>query len=267
VNAWETLALVNYGHFTAMVVHPGGVRGLTYHLERLDRDAKVLFGHGIDGAEVRSRVHEALAGHELPATARVTVFARDLPFDHMDDLPRPEFLVKIRPFRRSRPQGIRVRSSVYTRDLPEVKHIGTFGLFHQTRLAQQAGYDDALFVDAEGRIGEGSVWNVGFYDGERIVWPSGPALPGVEMRLQQDGLRRMGIPYETREVRLPEISVFRSAFLTNAINDATLIASIDDVKFAPDPDLAELLRAAHDSNPLEPLVTSDTQAQPAKDLR
>jgi 4-amino-4-deoxychorismate lyase len=250
---------VNYGHFTAMLVLPGGVRGLSLHLERLDRDAKILFGHGIDGDEVRNRVHKALDGHELPVNARVTVFARQLPFDHMDDLPQPEFLVKVRPARQSRPADARVKSTVYARDLPQVKHIGTFGLFHQLRLAQQAGFDDALFVDEDGRIAEGTVWNVCFYDGEQVIWPEAPALPGVEMTLLQDGLRRTGIRYETRDVRLSDISGFRSAFMTNAISGPTRISAVDDVTFAPNPELEALLKAAYDAVPLEPLVTSTTE--------
>jgi hypothetical protein len=54
--------------------------------------------------------------------------------------------------------------------------------------------------------------------------------------------------------------------MTNAVNGPTPLASIDDVKFAPDPELAALLRAAHNSVPLEPLVTSDTGTEPRNDL-
>jgi 4-amino-4-deoxychorismate lyase len=263
VDDLETLAFVNYGHFTALPVFPEGVRGLGLHLERLDRDAKVLFGHGVDGAEVCARVHAALAGHELPANVRVTVFVRDLPFDRMADLPKPDFVVKVRPLRPSRPQHARLCSSVYRRDLPAVKHVGTFGLLYQYRLAQQAGYDDAVFVDAEGRISESTVSNIGFFDGEKVVWPSAPALPGVQMRLLRNGL---GVPVEDREIRLRDLAGFRSAFLTNVINGAVPVASIDDVAFAPDPELMALLKAAYEANPWEPLVTSDTAGQPAEDL-
>nr|WP_279495774.1 aminotransferase class IV [Actinocrispum wychmicini] len=253
----ETLAYVNYGNFTAMPVCPAGVRGLGLHLERLDRDARILFGHGVDGDEVRARIHAAVQGHELPANVRVTVFVPNLPVDRIDDLPEPEFLVRVRPLVPSRPAAARLRSTRYARDLPQVKHVGTFGLFHQYRLARQAGYDDALFVSADGRISESTVSNVGFYDGSRIVLPAAPALPGIEMRLLTDGLRRHGVDHETWDLRLPDLSGFRSAFMTNVINGATPIAAIDDVRFDLDPALVELLEAAHLSNPLEPLVNGD----------
>lgn len=40
-------ALVNYGHFTAMRVRGGRVRGLDAHLRRLDAATRELFGTGL----------------------------------------------------------------------------------------------------------------------------------------------------------------------------------------------------------------------------
>ncbi|CAM3480146.1 aminotransferase class IV [Kibdelosporangium persicum] len=250
----ETIAFVNYGHFTSMAVYPDGVRGLELHLERLDRDARIVFGHGIDGGMVRERVHAAVQGHELPANVRVTVFTRNVSADRLVGLDQPDVMVKVRPMRVGQPTPPRVRSSVFGRYLPEVKHVGTFSLFHEVRLAQQAGYDDVLFVDEDGRVSEGSVWNVGFHDGERIIWPDAPALPGVEMTLLRRGLRAIGVPDERREVRLSDLGAFRGAFRSNAIGGPTPLASIDDVTFAPDPDLAGLLARARQAVPREPLL-------------
>jgi 4-amino-4-deoxychorismate lyase len=247
----EAIAYVNYGHFTTIFVLDGGVPGLSLHLDRLDRDAKIVFGHGIDRDKVRDRLREAVQDHELPVSARVTVFARGISFADMKDLPEPDFTVKIRPVRTTKPGPLRVRSSRYQRYLPEVKHVGTFSLFHEFRLARQAGFDDVLFVDDDGWISEGSVWNVGFYDGERVILPSAPALPGVEMRLVQGALT---IPCETRPVNLRDTSAFRAAFMTNAIIAPTLIAAIDDVTYEPDPEFAALLTEAHAAIPLEPLT-------------
>ncbi|MET0236459.1 MAG: aminotransferase class IV [Kibdelosporangium sp.] len=249
MNDLETVAFVNYGHFTAIPVLEGGARGLSLHLDRLDRDARRLFGRGLDRDEVRAGLHAAVRGHELPVNARITVFARDPRLDDMAGLAEPSFIVKIRPMRAPREQPPRVRSSVYQRELPEVKHVGTFGLFRELRLAHQAGYDDVLLVDEDGWISEGSFWNIGFHDGERIIWPAAPALAGVEMRLLRDVLA-----HETRNVHLSDLRGFRAAFMTNAIAGPTLIASIDDVTFPPNPELAAQLDTAHKAIPLEPLV-------------
>lgn len=250
----ETVASVNYGHFTAIAVYPEGVRGLTPHLERLDRDARIVFGHGLDGDMVRERVHQAIQGHELPVNVRVTAFARNASSRNLVGLEPPDIVITVRPMHHRPSTPPRVRTSVFSRYLPEVKHVGTFSLFHEIRQAQQAGYDDVLFVEADGRISEGSVWNVGFYDGSKVIWPDAPALPGVEMTLLRAGLRTLGVADERRAVFLSDIGSFRSAFESNAIAGPTLIGAIDDVTYEPDPELADLLEQARQAVPLEPLL-------------
>ena len=146
---------------------------------------------------------------------------------------------------------LRLKSFRYSRALAHVKHVGTFPLFHYRRLAQQAGFDDAVFVDAGGSISEGSIWNIGFFDGDGIVWPDAPQLAGVAMQLLQAGLARAGIASAVKPVALSEIDRFWSAFFTNSSNPVRPIASIDAVGFEPDPALASRLRDAYDSNPLQ----------------
>ncbi|ONI74831.1 hypothetical protein ALI144C_39240 [Actinosynnema sp. ALI-1.44] len=244
---------VSYGHYTSILVDQDGARGLTAHLERLDRDARVVFGHGIDGALVRERVRDALRGQELPANVRVTVFARDATPGRVVDLQPPDIAVTVRTVQPRQGPSPRVRSAVYSRYLPEVKHIGTFSLYHQVRLAQQAGYDDVVFVDEHGRVSEGSFWNIAFHDGSKIIWPDAPALPGVEMTTLRAGLLALGIPDERGAVTLAQLRGFRSAFRTNAISGPVPIASIDDVVFRPDPECAALLKAAQQAVPGEAL--------------
>jgi len=54
-----SLVLVNYGHFTAMQVRGGAVRGLREHLTRVAGAHRELFGQGLDLELVRSRWAEA----------------------------------------------------------------------------------------------------------------------------------------------------------------------------------------------------------------
>jgi 4-amino-4-deoxychorismate lyase len=262
----ETLAFVNYGHFTVLPVFPPGVRGLGLHLARLDRDARIVFGHGVNGDDVRTRAAAAIQGHELPVLVRVTAYVPNIRLDQLD-LPQPELAFSVRPFTTSRPANARLRSSVHQRYLPQVKHVGTFGLLHEYREALRAGYDDAVFVDGNGRISETTVSNIAFHDGTKVVLPTAPALRGVEMELVRKGLDRLGVGHETRDVRLADLPDFRYAFTTNVVNTVAPVASIDDVGFDPDPEITATLLAAHESNPYEPLVTSDTGTDAGNDLR
>ena len=49
----------------------------------------------------------------------------------------------------------RVRSVAWQL-LPQLKHVGTFGLFAERRAAMADGFDDVLFVTADGEVSEGS---------------------------------------------------------------------------------------------------------------
>jgi branched-subunit amino acid aminotransferase/4-amino-4-deoxychorismate lyase len=234
----RTLAMVNYGHFTSMRVDRGRVRGLGRHLERLDRDSHELFGAGVPADLVRERIRAAVANAEGPVYAKVNVFARDL--DRNAAEVEPAVLVTVRPLP-PEPGPARFATVPYERDLPHIKHVGTFGLFHQQRLATRRGFDDALFVNSAGEISEGSVSNVCFVDGDALVWPSAPALPGIAMHLLRDALTARGVPVGTRPVRPDDLPSFRAAFASNALAPVQVIESIDGTHFSGDEDVRRLL--------------------------
>jgi hypothetical protein len=67
-------ALANYGHFTAMQVRNGSVRGLDLHLKRLDAANRELFGADLDGNRVCDHIRRALRDDTAEASVRVHVF-------------------------------------------------------------------------------------------------------------------------------------------------------------------------------------------------
>ena len=253
VDGLRVLALVNYGHFSSMQVQDGGVRGLDLHLERLRRATHELFATALDVDATRAWMRQAVAGSRGALSLRVTVFSRALDRDHLLEPAAPDVLVATAPARTLAPTPLHVRSVRYQREAPHIKHVGTFGLYHQKRLAQAAGYDDALFVDASGAVAEGSIWNVGFLDGERVVWPDAPALQGISMQLLQDGLRKRGVPTEMRRIDLDGLRSFRAAFFTNTSCTVMPIASIDGIPFATGAEPRALLDACMAVHPWQPI--------------
>jgi branched-subunit amino acid aminotransferase/4-amino-4-deoxychorismate lyase len=243
------LVQTNYGHFSAMRVENGCVRGLDLHLERLERSTRELFGAPLDRERVRNYLRHAVGTELRLLSLRVNVFSRALNRDRLDTAVLPDVLVSVAPATSSPITPLRLKSFRYARDLAAVKHVGTFPLFHYRRLAQQAGFDDALFVDDEGRISEGSIWNIGFADAHGTVWPDAPRLTGVSMQLLQEGMARSGVPSALRPIHLHDIGAYRSAFFSNASVPLRPIASIDAVQFAVDEALLEKLRQCYESNP------------------
>jgi branched-subunit amino acid aminotransferase/4-amino-4-deoxychorismate lyase len=72
--------------------------------------------------------------------------------------------------------------------MAEHKHVATMGLIHQRRLARAEGYDDVLFVDRQGRVSEGWIWNIALWDGQTVILPAANVLPGITMSLSGKGL-------------------------------------------------------------------------------
>lgn len=247
------LVTTNYGHFSAMRVIDGGVRGLDLHLDRIEAATRELFGSEIGRERVRACLRHALGGRAGAWAVRVNIFSRSLNRDRPADPAVPDVLVSVAPATAADGPPLRVKSFAFTRTLAHIKHVGTFPLFHYRRLAQQDGFDDALFADASGAIEEGSIWNVGFFDGEEIVWPDAPHLTGVSMQLLQAGLLHAQVPSTMRSLRLADLRRYRAAFFTNSSAAVRLIARIDEVEFAVDRELAARLRAYHDGNPLQSL--------------
>lgn len=244
------LVQTNYGHFTVMRAEDGTVRGLDLHLDRLQAATRELFGSELDRVRVRGYLRHVLAGAAGPWSLRINVFARGLDREHMERPVEVDVLVGASPAPVPAAQPLRVRSFVYARELPSIKHVGTFALFHHRRLARLAGFDDALFVDANGRISEGSIWNIGFVDRDgTVVWPQAPQLDGVGMRLVDAGLASQGMRGRVRPVHLRELDTFRIAFFSNAGTPVRALASIDDCRFDVDSDIAQRLLAAYRSNP------------------
>ena len=239
----------NYGHFTSMRVSAGCVRGLDLHLQRLDASTRFLFGHPLDVETVRGWLRDAIGGDESELSVRINVFSRAYNREQPADAATPDVLIGVSNAPAHSTQPLRVKSFVYEREVPKVKHVGTFALFHHRRLAQQAGFDDALFVDRDGNVSEGSVWNVAFFDGQRIVWPNARQLEGSSKQLLKRGFAKQGVESIDANVALSRIGDFEAAFFTNAAQPVRFIASIDAIAFAADDRLAALLAACYDSNP------------------
>jgi branched-subunit amino acid aminotransferase/4-amino-4-deoxychorismate lyase len=244
----QRLALVNYGHFTSIRVDQRHARGLSLHFARLAKDCRALFGVELDLDHVRTLIRNAVA--DLPdesCVVRVTVFDPTLDLGHPVGATAPVVLVTTRPAGPWPSIPFRIQSTTYSRDYARIKHTGLFGAIACRRLAQLAGYDDALFVDRESHICEGATWNVGFFDGDRVVWPEGDILSGVTMQL----LRQAHSATTSRTVRLGDLPSLQAAFATNTTVGVRPVSAIDGIQFPVDHPILETLRKEYEGVPPE----------------
>jgi branched-subunit amino acid aminotransferase/4-amino-4-deoxychorismate lyase len=214
-----------YGHFTAMQVRDDGVQGLSNHLDRLDTAHRELFGRELPGERVRDLVRHALAG---TADASVRVLLRDA----------ERVSVSVAEPRDPPAAPQRLRSVLYLRPFPHLKHLGSFAQLEWARRVRLDGYDDALLTAPDGALAESSIANIGFLrDDGAVVWPDAPQLHGIAMQLVE-----ATTPSTRRVVRRDDVAAFAGAFLVNSIG-AVAVASIDDVPLPePGPLLAGVLK-------------------------
>jgi 4-amino-4-deoxychorismate lyase len=204
----------------------------------------------VDCEHLLAYLRGATRGGPGDLSVQVNVFCRD---EAAGRPVEPDILV-----RTSRPvtpatTPVRVRTAVHERLLPQVKHVATLGLVYRWRRARQVGFDDVLFVDRDGFVSEGSIWNLAFVDGDGIVWPAAPALQGVTWQLVQAGLRREGVPSATRPVHVDDLPAFRSAVLMNSIIPGRPIVGVDGQVFEHDPTLLTMLLRCYESNEGQPV--------------
>ena len=241
----RALAFAGLAHFTTVLVEEGRVRGLDRHLGRLVTDARNLFGHDLDTDLVRHRIREAIADEADRVIVRVTLFDPALTLERPGADAHPRILVSPRPAAHGSARPLRVRSTVFGRQHPQIKHTGLFGSLYERRLAQRAGFDDAVFVDADGSFSEGPTWNLGLIDADGgLVWPDGDALGGVTREL-------IASVVPGRSARVSALDGFVAAFSTGSGAGIRPIASIDDAAFVVSHPTLARIREAYAGIPAE----------------
>jgi branched-subunit amino acid aminotransferase/4-amino-4-deoxychorismate lyase len=235
---WEVAS--GYGHFTAMQVRGGRTRGLELHLRRLREANREAFGAGLDAGRVRALIRHAL-GDTRDASVRVYLY---------EAAGDPVTVVTVKePGEMATPW--RLRTAHYQRPSPHLKHVATDQGIHR-REALRQGFDDALLVGPDGVPSETTLANIGFFDGDAVVWSDAPMLRGICMQLLERSLAGRGVPVRFARIRAPEVATLDGAFLSSARGIATVTA-IDDLRLPAEPKGMRALAEAYAAIPWDPI--------------
>ncbi|OLT46957.1 branched-chain amino acid aminotransferase [Saccharomonospora sp. CUA-673] len=251
------LAFAGYAHFTAMQVVDGGVRGLDLHLDRLRHGSDVLFGaHLPDDVIVeflRAAVHDASAAHGPDASLSCYVTSRPGEFAASASAPALDVVIKVGDPAQPPAGPLALDLVRHQRHLAGVKHVGEVAKTLYLRRARERGFDDAAFVDTDGRLAEATIWNLAFRAGDgTIVWPEADVLPGVTMQIVRRRLAESGAPQVTRAVSDGDVAGM-SAVVLNSWTPAVPLSRLGDQRLEPADELTTLLHEAYRSEPLRPL--------------
>lgn len=204
IDAQDRGFLYGDGLFETVRVRPSGqIRWLDAHIARLRASALAL---GMDGAlEQAVAALEALPNRP-PGIYRVTMTRQDAaaPFGGTGCVS-----VRMRAYHEPAPPRLGLAHGYYLPNDPLANHKTTSYLraIMTRRLAQAAGYDDALGVAVDGRVGEGSASSALFWLDEQWVLPP---LDGLLNSVTRQGLitlmRQAKLPHVERPVLYGELA-------------------------------------------------------------
>ena len=243
------LAFAGFAHFTAMQVRGGQVRGLDLHLERLRFASVKLFGQPLPDDRVRSYLRAALEAGPPDLSLVATVYSPAGEFTAAADV-ELDVLVRTGP-PASGPKGPLTLATVeHARFLPAIKHVGEAAKTHFLRQAVAQGFDDVAFLDRRGRLSEGSIWNLTFWDGAAVVWPEAEMLRGVTMCIVHRQLDRLGIAQRVQEITLADLPTLAGGVVMNSWTPGVAVHRIGSVPLPAASAFLELLHQAYQAEPL-----------------
>ncbi|TDD11000.1 branched-chain amino acid aminotransferase [Nonomuraea deserti] len=244
------LAFAGYAHFTAMQVRGGRVRGLDLHLERLRSASLQLFGRALPDDRVRACLRAAIQAGPADLSLSATVYSPAGEFTVASPEVEPGLLVRTGPAATGPLGPLALAAVEHERVLPAVKHVGEVAKTYYLRQAVDQGFDDAAFVDHRGRISEGSIWNVAFWDGSAVVWPEAEMLAGITMGIVRRQLDRLGVPQRVEEVTLAGLPALAGAVVMNSWTPGLAVHRIGPVSLPEAPSFVKLLHDAYEAEPL-----------------
>lgn len=130
--------------------------------------------------------------------------------------------------------GIRVKISSFARHHVNVqmcrsKSVSTYAnSILANREARGDGYDEALLLDTDGFVAEGSGENIFLVRDGKLIEPElASALEGVTRRAVIDFAAEAGIPVQARRVTRDEVYIADEAFFTGTAAEVTPIVEVD----------------------------------------
>jgi len=253
VSALEPLAFAGFAHATYFQLRNNQARALDLHLKRL-RDASIeLYGVALPDEQVQSYLRAAVQVGPPDLSVIATIYSPAGEFTATGHDAMPQMLVRtLGPW--PAPKGpLTLAAFEHERDLPQVKHVGEVGKTYYMRQAAEQGFDDAVFIDCRGRISEGTIWNLAFWDGEAVIWPDAAILLGTTMGIVRRQLDRLGVPQRVQEVRREDLSGLSGAAVMNSLTPGIAVNGIGDVPIPEAPDFIARLHEAFAAETPTPL--------------
>lgn len=228
------------------------------HLERLAKSAELYYLElPYDISELRSATHELIRRNDLrscyirPIAFRgygeMGLYAQSAPID---------VIIAVWPWgaylgEKAKRSGVRAKVSSWRRISPAglIPHAKASGQYLNSILAKtesaKAGYDEAILLDEQGRVCEGSGENVFIIREGRIVTPghSASILNGVSRRSVIQIAEDLGYTVVERDIARAELYLAEEVFLCGTAAELVPVREIDDHEIGERGEVTSVIQA------------------------
>jgi len=224
--------LRGYGCFDFMRTYNGRVIFIQDHVQRLFRSAKQI---GIElplsESELIQLVEETLRRNPpVESNVRILVTGGTSP-DFITPQGRPRIAIMVAPLSQYPPawyaEGAKIITVAHTRAIPGAKTIDYIRAIMVLAEARQKGAIEAVYVDPEGLVREGTTSNIFAFIGDRLVTPGTDILNGIT-RQKVLGLAEGIYSVDIRDLRRSELVHADEVFITSSNRLIVPIARVDD---------------------------------------
>ena len=142
--------------------------------------------------------------------------------------------------------GVHCTVYTYERAFPHAKTLNMLESYLAYKKAKEAGAYDAILIDREGRITEGTRTNFFCIKGKTLYSPpEEKILLGVTRKIVLKVAKESGFEVLEKEIRPEDLAQYDGAFLTSTSSGVMPIASIGEFTFGSQPEAQKELSAAY----------------------
>jgi branched-chain amino acid aminotransferase len=229
----DVAVLRGYSAFESLRTYDRRPFHLDEHLERLYRSAAIIdleipFSREFVAGLVREAIERNSSKH---ASIRLLVTGGESE-DGVMPSDQPGLAILVTPLDERDmerfAQGIKLITSSLQRTTPEAKTSNYTAAIRALKEAKRHDASDALFINEQGHVLEGTRSNFFVFRGDTLVTPGSGILLGVTRRTVLE-LARDHFSIEERPILLTELPQVDEAFLTSSSKEITPVVRIDDV--------------------------------------
>jgi branched-chain amino acid aminotransferase len=224
--------LRGYGCFDFMRTYNGRVIFIQDHVQRLFRSAtQIGIELPLSESELIQLVEETLRRNPpVESNVRILVTGGTSP-DFITPQGRPRIAIMVAPLSQYPPawyaEGAKIITVAHTRAIPGAKTIDYIRAIMVLAEARQKGAIEAVYVDPDGFVREGTTSNIFAFIGDRLVTPGMDILNGIT-RQKVLGLAEGIYSVDIRDLRRRELVHADEVFITSSNRLIVPIARVDD---------------------------------------